>query len=65
MAKDSRKDCELFAFMYVYLCMHRTEICRDPKIIEKYKWTLKLTPINPAMRTYFVALGSKREMEVS
>ena len=43
----------------------RTEICHDPEIVKKQKWTLKVEPVNGALRTYYMSVGAKRELYVS
>ena len=42
----------------------RTEVCTEPEIIKKCKYTLKLTPMNPQVRTYYISVGSERELMV-
>ena len=46
-------------------CFSRTEVCKEPEIIKKYKYTLKLIPMNPHVRTYYISVGSERELMVS
>ena len=43
----------------------RTEICDDPEILKKQKWTLKVEPLNGSLRTYYMSVGAKRELYVS
>ena len=44
---------------------HRTEICKEAEITKKYKNILKLAPVNPSIRTYYIAVGSRKELDVS
>jgi hypothetical protein len=44
------------------LAGYHTEICNDPEILKKQKWTLKVEPVNGALRTYYVSVGAKREL---
>ena len=48
------------------LCVlwHRVNICREADILKKYPFVLKLSPMNPHVRTYYVSFGSKGELEV-
>ena len=45
--------------------LFRTEICNDQEILKKQRWTLKVEPVNGALRTYYMSVGSKRELYVS
>ena len=45
--------------------LFRTEVCTDPEIVRRYKYTLMLIPINPQVRTYYISVGSERELMVS
>jgi len=45
------------------LAGYTVSYCTDPKIKEKFKWTLKISPTNYSMRTYYISLGAKKEME--
>ena len=45
--------------------IHSTEVCREPEIVKKCRHTLKLVPMNPHVRTYYIAVGSPRELDVS
>ena len=46
----------------IYLC--RTEICQENEIVKKCRYTLKLIPMNPQVRTYYISFGSQRELTV-
>ena len=46
-------------------CFYRTEVCMEPEIVRRYKYTLMLIPMNPQVRTYYISVGSERELMVS
>ncbi len=48
------------------MCVYffRVSICRETEIVKKYPFVLKVSPLNPQVRTYFVSFGSKGELEV-
>lgn len=41
---------------------YKTEVCKESEITKKYKYTLKLIPMNPQVRTYYISVGSEREL---
>ncbi len=42
----------------------RASICREAEMLKKYPFVLKIAPLNPQARTYYVSFGSKGELDV-
>ena len=63
--KISRTCTHILTLTHTHTPTHRTEICKEAEITKKYKNILKLAPVNPSIRTYYIAVGSRKELDVS